>query len=195
MALTKTQDVNILTVQQVAAGAVVNSSVWSVADYLEALIAVQIGRDDTGGALTSGVIVRIQASPKSTGDDCWQDLRTYQTNITNPESEAVTGGGSSGQAAMTVSSLTNLSIGDLVLIKNSTIANSEFHRIKGSSAGTVTVDDNLTNSQASSTIYDQAEKFADIVPVMSFARLRVQIDNAANARTIVAEAKASAGTI
>lgn len=195
MALTKTQDINVLTVQQVAANGVVNSSVVDVSTYLAVLLAVNIGRDDTGGALTVGAIVRIQASPKSSGDDCWQDLRVYQTNVTNPESEAVTGTVNSGQAVITMSSTTNLAVGDLILIKNGTIGNSEFHRIKAVSSNTsVTVDDNLTNAQTSSTVYDQAEKFCDVIDVLSFSRLRVQIDNAANGRTIVAEAKAAAGT-
>jgi len=196
MALAKTQDINVLTIQQVAAAGVVNSSVLNVEDYLELFIAVQIGRDNTTG-LTVGVIVRIQGSPKSAGDDCWQDIRTYQTNITAAADEAVSGTCNAGQATIAMAATAGFVVGDLILIKNSTIANSEFHRVKTVTTNTsVVVDDTLTNAQTGSTCYDQAEKFVDIIPVISFCRLRIQIDNAGNATpTIVAEAKASAGTI
>jgi len=196
MALTKTQDISVLTIQQVAANAVVNSAALDVSAYLSVLLAVNIGRDDTGGALTSGAIVRVQASPKPSGDDAWRDLAVFQTQVTTPESESVSSTANSGQAVLPVASTSNLAVEDLILIKNGTIGNSEFHRIKAVSSNTsVTVDDNLTNSQTSSTIYDQAELFLVQLDVLPFSRLRVQIDNAANSRTIVAQAYASAGVV
>jgi len=196
MALSKTQDIAVLTIQQIAAAAILKSSVIDVSSYVEIFIAVHIGRDVTT-ALTAGVIVRIQGNPESTGDDFWEDLAVYQTAIATAETEAVSGTVNASQAVITVASTTNLVVQDLIFIKNSTIGNSEFRRIISVSANTsVTVSDNLTNAQTGSTLYDQAERFATLVPVIGFSRLRVMVDNSQNAtQTVCAEAVASAGTV
>jgi hypothetical protein len=196
MALSKTQDIAVLTIQHIAAAAILKSSVIDVTDYVEMLMTVDIGRDVTT-ALTAGVIVRIQASPKSSGDDFWEDIAVFQTAVAASESEAVSGTVAAAQAVVTVASTTNLVVQDLIFIKNSTIGNSEFRRIIAVSTNTsVTVADDLTNAQTGSTLYDQAERFATIIPTVGFARLRVMVDNSQNAtQTVCAQALASAGSI
>jgi len=196
MALAKFVNVDVLTTVQIAANAVVNSAEWDVEDYIEAFIGGYMGRDDTGGALTAGLIARIQANPKTSGDDGWQSLRTYQSALTNPASEAVSGTCNAGQAVVAMADTTGFVAGALVFIKNSTIINSEVHRIKSVATNTsITLDDNLTNAQTGSTCYSVAEKFGEVFSVFPFKRIRIQFDNTANARTSVIDAKGSAGTI
>jgi hypothetical protein len=193
MALTKTANISVLSLQQIAANAVVNSSAWDVSSYCAANLFINLGRDDTGGALTAGVIFRVQASAKDSGDDQWRDVMTFQSGVTNPESEAVSGTCNSGQKVIGAASTTNLSVEDLIFIKNTTLANSEFHRIKAVTANTnVTVDDDLTNAQTGSTVYDQAEEYVAPLDLTAIKRIRLQVDNAQNARTVCVEAIAVA---
>jgi hypothetical protein len=196
MALTKTDSINVYTIAQLAANSMTATSEVDVSTYIELFLVMNLGRDDTGGALTAGVIIRVQGNPMSgSGLDQWRDLAVFQSGITVPESEAVSGTCNSGQDTINVASTTNLTTENLILIKNSTIGNSEFRRIRSVTTNTnIKTDDNLTNAQTGSTVYNQAEEFVAQLDVMPYKRLRIQIDNAQNARTVVFEAKASAGT-
>jgi hypothetical protein len=196
MPVSKLQDEVVLAIQQIAAAAVVISSDIDVEDYLEVAGVIRIGRDVTT-ALTAGVIARLQFSPKSTGNDCWADAITFQTAAAAAESEAVSGTVNSGQNVITVASTTNLSLQDLIFIKNSTIANSEFKRIIAVVTNTsIAVINNLLNAQTGSTVYDQAEVFPFFLPCIGFARMRLVIDNSQNAtQTVCVDANISKGTV
>lgn len=160
---------------------------------IAATIFIHFGRRATS-ALTVGAQFRIEASSKSSGDGHWYPVFIYTTDIAAAESEAATGTNNAGQNVITVASTTNLTAGDVVYLDNSTIGNSEWHRIKSISANvSITLEDNLANAQNSGacTIYDQAQIFRTVdVNCRAIGRLRLVVDNTGTGQTIAVEAHA-----
>lgn len=174
--LTKTQAISVLSLQSVASNTVVLGSAVDVSTKLAATVFIHSGRR-TNSALTEGVEYRIEASAKSSGDGFWWPLASFKSAIILAESEAVSGTVSSGTNVITVASTTNLIAGDLVYIDNSTIANSEWGRVKSISSNTsITIEDNLLNAQTGSTIYDQAEFFVAQLDLTAVGRIRAVAD-------------------
>ena len=188
--ITKTAGTNILAIQQVASNAVVVGAAQDVSTKLAASVFIHLGRDDTGGTLTEGVGVRVEGSALSSGNSQWFTLAAFKSATATPEAEAVSGTVAAGATAITVASTTNLVVGDKILAKNTTIANSEFCQIKSVTANTsVTVIDALTNAQTGATLYDQAEFYAaPNIDLTAISRIRVVIDGSNTGRTVVAEA-------
>jgi hypothetical protein len=187
--ISKTQATSLISLQQIASNSVVKSSAQDVSAKLGATIFIHLGRDDTGGALTTAVTFRIQASAKSAADDQWYDIVSFISGVTVPEAEAVTGTENAGATVIEVASTTNLTVGDFILFKNGTIGNSEWGRIIAVSTNTsITVMDAITNAQTGSTIYDQAEQFIAQLDLTSIGRIRVVADCSGTGRTVVVEA-------
>lgn len=190
---TKTQGTSILALQSVASAAVVISSALDVSTVIAASIFIHFGRRATT-ALTNGCQIRIEASSKSSGDGHWYPLFIYTTDIVASESEAATGTNNAGQNVITVASTSNLTAGDIIYIDNTTIGNSEWHRIKSIVTNTsVTLEDNLVNAQntGAATIFDQAQIFRVVdVNCRAIGRLRVVVDNTGTGQAIAIEAHA-----
>jgi hypothetical protein len=187
--ITKTQGISLLSLQQIAGNSVSISSVQDVTTKLAATIFIHLGRDDTSGALSNGVEFRIEASAKASGDDQWFTLMKFRSNVTVPESEALTGTITSTATSLTLSSTTNLSVGQIILVKNSVLANSEFARIKSvSTNASVSIIDGLTNTQTGSTIYNQGEMFTAQLDLTAVGRIRLVADASSTGKTIVVEA-------
>lgn len=185
----KTVATSVLTLQQIASNSVLVSSVQSVTTKFAAQFGVHLGRDDTGGALTTGVAFRIEGSMKSSGDDQWFPLAEYTSGTATPEAEALTGTEAAGATVLEVASTTNLTVGDIILIKNTTIANSEWARIKAVVTNTsITVIDAITNAQTGSTVYDQAELWSPVIDLLNMTRIRLVADASNTGRTVVVEA-------
>lgn len=186
---TKTVATSILTLQQIASNSVLLSAVQSVTSKFAAQFGVHLGRDDTGGTLTAGVAFRIEGSMKSSGDDQWFPLAEYTSGTATPASEAVSGTEAAGATLIEVASTTGLELGDIILFKNSTIANSEFSRIKALVANTsITIIDGLTNAQTGSTIYDQGEFWTPVIDLLNMTRIRLVADASNTGRSVVVEA-------
>ena len=181
----KTQGTSVLSLQSVSSGSVVISSAIDVSAKIAATFFIHFGRRATT-ALTVGAQFRIEASSKSSGDGHWYPVFVYTTDIATAESEAVSGTVNAGTNVITVSSTTNLVVGDLVYIDNSTIGNS----IKSVSTNTsVTIEDNLVNAQTGSTIYDQAHIFRVVdVNCRAVGRLRLVADNSGTGQAVAVEA-------
>jgi len=185
----KTVGTQVISLQQIASNSVVKSSVQTVTTKFAAMVGVHLGRDDTGGALTTGVTFRVEGSMKSSNDDQWFPLAEYVSGTTLPEAEAVSGTEAAGSTVIEVASTTNLTVGDLILFKNTTIANSEWGRIIAVAANvSITVIDAITNAQTGATIYDQAEFWNPSIDLLPVTRLRVVADASATGRTVVVEA-------
>lgn len=185
----KTVATSVLTLQQIASNAVVISSVQSVTTKFAAQLGVHLGRDDTTGVLASGVIFRAEGSMKSSGDDQWFPLAEYTSGTATPEAEALTGTEAAGSTVLEVASTTNLAVFDIILIKNGTIANSEWARIKAVSTNvSITVEDAITNTQTGSTVYDQAEFWSPVLDLLNITRIRLVANGAGTGRTVVVEA-------
>ena len=186
---TKTQGTVLLAIQQIASNTVVKTSAQDVSSKMEATVFIFLGRDDTGGALTAGCVFRVQGSAKSSGDDTWVDLAAFTSQLTLPEAEAVSGTEAAGATLIEVASTTNLVVGDYVLLKNTTIGNSEFARIVAVVINTsVTLTDGITNAQTGSTIYDQAEQYAATISLASVGRIRLVADCSNTGKTVVVQA-------
>lgn len=168
----------VLSLQSNAASTVLLSSAQDVSTKLAATIFIWFGRRSATAA-GAGCNIRIEGSGASSGDAAWKALHTFTTTYAACESEAVSGTVTSGQKVITVASTSNLTIGDYIYIDNGTIANSEWHRIKSIVTNTsVTVEDDLTNAQTSSTIYDSAEDFVWQGDLTGLARIRIVVDGA-----------------
>lgn len=184
--ITKTQGVSLLSIQSVSSGDVAITSVVDVSTKLAATIFIFFGRMATT-ALTVGCRFRIEASSSSSGNN-WIPLTTFQTNVETSEEEAVTGTVNSGQKVITVDSTTNLTVGDIIFISNTTIGDSEWHRIKSVVTNTsVTVEDDLANAQTGATIFDRAELYVAQLDLTSIGRIRVVVDNTGTGQQVAAK--------
>jgi hypothetical protein len=187
-AFSKTAATSVLSLQSVASATVLISSDIDVSTKIAVTICIHFGRRATT-ALTVGCKFRIEASPKTSGTGHWYPVAEFQSLVAASESEAVTGTVNASQNVVTMSSTTNLVAGDVLYIDNSTIANSEWHRIKSVSGGvSVTLEDNLVNAQTGSTVYDQGEMFLARIDVAAIKRMRLVVDNTGTGQAIAVEA-------
>lgn len=183
---TKTIQSVPITLQSISNGGVVISSDIDVSTIFAANIFIHFGRRATT-ALTSPCNFRIEGSAKSSGDGHWFPLAVVSSELAAAESEAVSGTVNSGQKVITVASTTNLVVGNIIFIDNTTIGNSEWVRIKAVSTNTsVTAEDNLVNAQTSSTIYNQGQIITVTVDLSAVMRMRIVVDNNSG-QTIAAE--------
>lgn len=192
--ISKTQGTSILAVQSIASNAVLISSAQDVSTKLAATVFIHFGRR-SDSALTEGVQIRIEASAKSSGDGQWFPLAQFITQVQAVTHQAVSGTCNAGQAVIAMASTTGMSadwasasspIGNLVYIDNGTIGNSEFQRVKLVTLNTsITLEDNLTNAQTSSNVYQSAEIFSAQLDLTAIGRLRVVV-NAYNTGVAVA---------
>ncbi len=188
MALTKTAGTVVLAPQQLAANTMVTSSAIDAATFIAATFFINEGHDDTGGTPTAATI-RIQGSGKATGDDQWIDLHTITTGIVTPVTEPVTGTEAIGATVIECASTTGIVAGDILVFKNTVIANSEWHRVKSIVADTsFTIEDGLTFAQTGSAVYDQGVRYAVPIDCTAITRMRIQVDNMTNGRSIMVEA-------
>lgn len=186
----KTQDVTVLALQSVAADTIVVGSAIDLATKFAATVFIHFGRS-VATALTRGVIIRVDASAKSSGDDQWFPLAVLQTAAAAAETEAVSGTVNAGQPVVTVASTTNLATRDIVLLLNGTLANSEWGRIASVVLNTsITLENNLTNAQTGATVIDSAELFVVQIDASAIARIRLVVDNSGTGQAVIVEAEA-----
>jgi hypothetical protein len=184
----KTAGTSVLTLQSIASNTVVISSAVDVSTKFAAFLGIHFGRRTTS-ALTAGARFRVEGSMKSSGDGFWFSLAEFLTAIAAAESEAVSGTVSAGTNVITVASTTNLTVGDLVYLDNSTIGNSEWGRVKAVSANvSITIEDNLLNAQTGSTIFDNGEFFSVSLDLSAVTRLRLVADFSGTGQACSAEA-------
>jgi len=173
---TKTVQTALLAIQSVAASSVVISSAFDMSAKLGGIVSARFGRRAVTAA-GAGVNIRIEVSRATSGDNTWFPLTIFTSAFAACEGEAVSGTVSAGTNIITVASTTNLTIGDLIFIDNSSIANSEWGRIKSIVASTsITIEDNLVNAQTGSTIYDLAEIYAPVSIPEGVMRIRAVSD-------------------
>lgn len=184
----KTVGTTLLSLQSLASNTVVISSALDVSGKFAAWVTIHFGRRATT-ALTDGVEFRIEGSSKSSGDGHWHVLQAFKTLIALAETEAVSGTVAAGTNVITVAATANLVRGDMIYLDNSTIANSEWGRIKSVSANvSVTIEDNLVNAQTGSTIFDQGEMFNALLDLSAVTRLRLVADGSGTGQAVAIEA-------
>lgn len=190
----KTQGTSVIALQSVAASTVLISSVLDVSAKFAAALFIHFGRRSATAA-GAGVNIRVEASAKSSGDGFWWPVAIFTTAFAACTTRAVTTSSSSGQNVISATTTTGLAIGDIIYIDNTTIANSEWHRIKiVTGATSVTIEDNLNNTQGtSSNMYNAAEMYICQLDLASIARLRIVVDGASFTQAFAIEAFAVTG--
>lgn len=176
----KTQGTSVLAIQSVASAAVVISSAVDVSTKFAGTMFVHFGRRATT-ALTSAAQFRIEASAKSSGDGFWFPLYQWSSQTVAALSMTVTGNNSAGQNVLTATTTPAYVAGDQIYIDNTTIASSEFQRIKVVTTNTsITLEDNLTNAQNNPnvTTYNKAEWWAIPLDLSAVGRIRLVYDTA-----------------
>lgn len=185
----KTVAVSLFTPQQIASNAVGTSSTLSVSTAYAVFVGIHFGHDNTSG-LTSGMDVRIEAA-LTTNSNQWFPVAAFKSGITAPGSQAVNGAVAAGTNVITLATTTQFSIGDKVLIKDSTVGNSEWGTIKSISAATsITLIDNLLNAATGGTVYNQAEFYTAVLDCLAYNQLRVVFDGKGTGQTTFCEANA-----
>ena len=176
----KTQGTSLLSLQSISSGSAVISSVIDVSTKFAGAVSVHFGRRATT-SLTAAVQFRIEASAKSSGDGFWYPLYQWSSQTVAALSMTVTGTNASGQNVLTATTTPAFSVGDQVYIDNTTIANSEFQRIKAITTNTsITLEDNLTNAQnnPAATVYNKAEWWMIPLDLSAIGRIRLVVDTA-----------------
>ena len=188
--LTPTKDIAVTTwaaVQSLASNTVLittavdTSTMWGLGLWL------YFGRT-TLTALTAACKIRVEGSYKASGDNSWVPLYEVASNIATCSDEAVSGTVAAAQNAIGVASLTGFAAGDIIFVKNSTFANSEFHRVKSTDTAPtpdiVTLEDNLVNAATGGTIYDDAQMWFIPVDTRYLARVRVVFDGSGTGQAV-----------
>ena len=168
----------LISLQQVAASAVVVGSAVGVTTALAAEVACYFGRDNTS-APTGGAKIRIEGSFSASGNRAWFPIHTWQSSIVAAVNQTVTATGHTHPGKiLTVGAATGLVAGDTTLVKNATLANSEWGRITAITASVdVNYEENFANDQDNSNIYDQAQIFPAMhVDLGGIARIRAVVD-------------------
>jgi len=142
---------------------------------------------DHEAAFTAGFAVVVQGTSDMDDNPQWTDIATLgSTSIAASASETLTAAEVAGDTVLEVASTTGFVALDKILIKNGTIANSEWREVQSVVTNTsVTVIDPIANVQTGSVIYDNAEFFNGIVDLSSVKRARVLAKSTGTGQTYV----------
>mgnify|MGYP001615681251 CR=1 FL=1 len=193
-AFSKTAGISVISLQELtSAPRVVGASAYTsseqdVSTKLAATIFARIGRIVTA-AFTAGVKVRVEVSSAASGERYWQPITPFQTNLgASVADEAVNGTCASGQNVIPLAITTGFAVGDLVYVDNTTTGNSEFCRVVTVTSNvSVTVADNLTNTQTGATVYNQAEEFIATIDLIAIKRIRIVVDGSGAGQNFAVE--------
>ncbi len=185
----KTVNRTLLSLQSIASNTVVVGSAVDVSTLIVGTALIHFGRR-TNAAFTTAPTFRIEMSAKSSGDGFWWPLAQFSPVLgTSLTAQAVNGTVASGQNVITMTSTTNFAVGDIIYIDNTTIANSEWGRVKTVTTNTsVTIEDNLVNAQTSSTVYRAAEMYPALLDLSAVTRLRLVADGSGTGQAMACEA-------
>lgn len=187
--LSKTQSTSVLSLQSVSSNTVVISSAIDTTTKFAVTMFIHFGRR-SATALTTGVIFRIEASAKSSGDGHWFPVATFQTRVAAITAQSVNGTCNSGQNVIAMTSTSGETVADIVYIDNGTIANSEWGRVKVVTTNTsITIEDNLVNAQTGATVYPSAEMFSALIDCTAIGRLRLVVDASGTGQSVAVEAE------
>lgn len=149
----------------------------AVASYLSGVITVRVANVETTANAT-GVMVWIQGSFESSGDDAWFDLATFSGSTTAAESEALTATEPVTETTIAVASTTNLTVGDLIYIQDTTtVADGEWHKITKVVTNTsINIDYGLAvQKDSADVIFTEADIFTFYVNCEGLLRINVLV--------------------
>lgn len=147
------------------------------AAYISGLIVVRIANVETTANAT-GVMVRIQGSLETSGDDAWFDLLSFDGSTTAAETEALTATEPVAETAIACASTTNLVVDDYIYLQDaSVVADGEWHKIvKVTTNTSITIDYGLAVQKDSSDfIWTEADVFKVLVDCSGLKRVNVLV--------------------
>jgi hypothetical protein len=158
--LTQSAVVDLLAHQEITHPGNVVGAWTSIESYLSGMIAIWLANIETTANAT-GVIVTVEGSNSADGSDPFI-LQRFAGSATAAETEVLTATEPIGETVMAVASTTNLTVGDVIYIKDDTsVATSEWHEIVAVATNTsITLKDGLAVEKvANDDVYNQASKF------------------------------------
>lgn len=182
---TKTADVSLSAWADIATANVTVGSAVDVSTRFAAGILVQIGRRSNSAFTAGWPNIRIEASAKSSGNDAWVPIWTYQPQVgSSIASTTLNGAVSAGATSIVVAAATNIAAGDILFLKGDTDAQNELVRVKSVSGSTVTLEEACTYAHASgNAVTDQAESVFPVLGLSAYSRIRAVVDNAGSGQT------------
>jgi len=185
MAITKTVQTALLAWQDVASTAQAIASAFNCASHGGASCAIRLGRR-TGTAFTAGwPTVRLEVSPATSGS-VWIPIFTYTMAVgASIVNTTLNGAVSANASTFVVTSATNIAIGDILFLGDTSTSNYELVRVKSLSGTTITPEENVVNAHANSALVtDQAEMLDPSFDLSPYVRLRAVVDNANSGQAI-----------
>ena len=182
--LTKTRT-TVKTLATVTNGSVEVGAWQDVSTKFGVGLTIRLGRV-VATALTSPIRVRLEASPMSTGtasDGKPMVLWDVDSEIATAADQVVNGTAAAAQPTINLTDTTGFSAdhtlpGHRIFVKASTIADSEFGRIKSLVTNTsITLEENLNRAQTGSTVYGAAEVWSVQIDISLVLRVRYVIEN------------------
>ena len=159
--LTQSATQTIISHQALTHAAMLEGTPVAVATYLSGTITVRVANVETTANAT-GVMVWIQGSFETSGDDAWFMLMKFRGSTAAAETEAMTATEPVGEVVLACASTTNLVVEDLVYIQDaSVVADGEWHQIVAIDANaSITIDYGLAVEKDSSDfIWTEADIF------------------------------------
>ena len=181
----KTQGATLLAHTQQATAVVTIGSAVDVSTAWSARVFFRMGRSVTN-ALTNELKFRLEASAKSSGNDCWYPMAEWNSLFGKTACVAPTVNDASFNAADTtfvVSSGTSIVAGSILYVRETgTPANSEWMRVASISGTTVTLEEGVTRNHTNGvTVTTYGEMFSFDVDLSGVGRLRLVVDSASAA--------------
>lgn len=171
--LTQSATLELLEHQEIThPGNVVGPDV-NCATWLSIQITVWLASIETT-ANAAGVAVILQGSSETSGND-WFDLYRFTGPTVASETEVMTATEPTGEKVLAVASTTNLTVGDLIYIKDDTaVTDGEWHEIVAVVTNTsVAIMDGLAVEKvANDDIYDQASRWSIRIELDGIKRIR-----------------------
>jgi hypothetical protein len=185
----KSANVSLLAWQDVSTGDIVISSASDVGTVWGASFGIRIGRK-SGTAFTTGwPNIRIEGSTKASGNNSWIPLFIYQpqpgATIANTTLSA---GLSGGETSFGVASASNIAVGDILFLADSSASNYEIVRVKSVVSTTITPEEAIVNAHANAAqVTDQAEMTFPAIDLTPYVRVRAVADNGNSGVTMAVE--------
>lgn len=183
----KTVNVTLLAHSRVVHPDTVKGTELDVSGDYELSIFMDHGYVEDAADTNPGRFV-ISASPKTSGDDTWTTIATFQAKGTNPDKVNFNASEAAGQTDLTVDAVTGLAAHDYVYLQDTNGGSpsgatgalsspetlSEWAYLRKAVTTTATVRDGITNAKDSSDdLYNDASRFEWSGDVSSYARIRV----------------------
>jgi hypothetical protein len=182
---TKTAAISLLAWQDVAAtsvvlGSAVDVGVSSAVGKVSASFFAKYGRRTGTANPAGGPNIRIEASGKTSGTDTWIPITILTPQLgATIASTTLNGAVAAGATSFVVTAATNIAVGDILFLSDTSAANYEIVRVKTVSGTTITPEEPVTNAHATGAIVtDQSETFLVTgVDISSITRVRAVDDN------------------